>query len=198
MNQLSTRTPHGRHLTDDATVIGQSVRTPERFAEIFDRHAPQMHRYLARRLGKQTAEDLVGDVFLAAFRNRHKYDSSRPDARAWLYGIATHVVAQHRRDEARRLKIARVAVPEFDSPGHADRVVAAVAADAARPALARALARLAGRDRDVLLLIAWEQLSYEEVATALNIPIGTVRSRLNRARTQIRSALGTTDPTATF
>lgn len=197
MNRLPTRTAQDQHQTEDATLIGQSVRAPERFAEIFDRHAPHMHRYLARRLGKQTAEDLVGDVFLAAFRNRHKYDSSRPDARAWLYGIATHVVAQHRRDEARRLKIAQVAIPEFDSPGHDDRVAAAVTAHAARPALARALARLSGRDRDVLLLVAWEELSYEEVATALNIPVGTVRSRLNRARTQIRAALGTTDPTAT-
>jgi RNA polymerase sigma-70 factor (ECF subfamily) len=114
-----------------------------------------------------------------------------------LYGIATHVVAQHRRDETRRLKIAQAAIPEFDSPGHADRVAAAVTAHAARPALARALARLSGRDRDVLLLVAWEELSYEEVAAALNIPVGTVGSRLNRARTQIRAALGSTDPTTT-
>jgi RNA polymerase sigma-70 factor (ECF subfamily) len=183
---------------DDATVIARSGAEPERFAEIFDRHAPHIHRYLARRLSAQIADDLVGDVFLAAFRSRKRYDTARPDARAWLYGIATHVVAQHRRDEARRFRLTQAVVPDGDIPSHADRVAAAVSARAVRPELVKALAGLAGRDRDVLLLIAWEQLSYEEVAAALGIPVGTVRSRLNRARAQIRAVLGATDPTATF
>ncbi|GIH14975.1 RNA polymerase sigma factor [Rugosimonospora africana] len=190
-------TPHcatGSEL-DDAAVIAASIGEPERFAAIFDRHAPHIHRYLARRLGDDAADDALGETFLAAFRRRHRYDTSRRDARPWLYGIATNLVGQWHRSAFRehRLRMAMPAAPVDD--GHADRVVAGVVAQATRRALAGALARLAPGDRDVLLLIAWEELSYEQVATALSIPVGTVRSRLHRARRQVRSALGDSDPT---
>jgi RNA polymerase sigma factor (sigma-70 family) len=183
---------------DDAVTIERSLREPELFAVIFDRYAAHIHRYLARRLGTQTADDVAAGTFLAAFSNRHRYDLTRRDARPWLYGIATNLVGQHRRDEARQQRLALAAYPDGDVACHADRVATEATARSARRALTAALADLSAGDRDVLLLIAWEELTYEQVAAALEIPVGTVRSRLNRARTKVREALGGTDPTMTF
>lgn len=183
---------------DDAAVIELSWREPERFALLFDRHAAHIHRYLARRLGAQAAGDLVGETFLAAFSRRRQYDPARRDARPWLYGIATNLVGQHRRDELRRYRLQQAVPAEPALPCPADRVAARVAAAAVRQQLADAVAALPAADRDVLLLIAWEQLRYDEVAVALGIPVGTVRSRLNRARTKVRAALGDCDPTQIF
>jgi RNA polymerase sigma factor (sigma-70 family) len=180
---------------DDAEIIEGSWREPERFAELFDRHAAHIHRYVARRLGGQAAGDLVAETFLAAFGKRRRYDLDRRDARPWLYGIATNLVGQHRRDEVRRYRILLAVPPEPAEACPADRVAAHVSAQALRRPLAAAVADLSAGDRDVLLLVAWEQLSYEEVAAALRIPVGTVRSRLNRARKKIRAVLGATDPT---
>ena len=175
---------------DDAAVIESSRREPERFAVLFDRHAPHIHRYLARRAGRQVADDLVAETFLAAFAKRDRYDLGHPDARPWLYGIATNLLGQHRRDEARQYRIRQAAAAEPEVPGHAERVAAEVTAQAMRTLLAAALAALPAGDRDVLLLIAWEQLTYQEVSRALAIPVGTVRSRLHRARTKVRQAPG--------
>ncbi|ROP41277.1 RNA polymerase sigma factor [Saccharothrix texasensis] len=166
----------------DAEIIDRSRHEPDAFAAIFDRHAPHIRRYLERRLGAQVADDLVAETFLTAFDKRQRYDRARPDARPWLYGIATNLVGRHRRHEARR---------------HRERSAetAEVAAWAVRSRLAGALAGLTAGDRDVLLLVAWEQLAYEEVAAALAIPVGTVRSRLHRARRKVREALGGQNPT---
>jgi RNA polymerase sigma-70 factor (ECF subfamily) len=181
----------------DAEVIERSWREPERFAELFDRHAAHIHRYVARRLGRDVAGDVVAETFLAAFGKRHGYDLGRPDARPWLYGFATNLIGQHRRDEVRRYRLQLALPPEAVEAGPADRVAAQVSAQAVRRPLTEAVAGLSAGDRDVLLLIAWEQFSYDEVAAALQIPVGTVRSRLNRARRQVRAALGDTDPTMT-
>jgi RNA polymerase sigma factor (sigma-70 family) len=183
---------------DDAAVIESSWLEPERFAVLFDRHAPHIHRYLARRAGRQVADDLVAETFLTAFAKRDRYDLGYSDARPWLYGIATNLVGQHRRDEARQYRIRQGAVAEPEVPDHADRVAAGVTAQAMRALLDAALAALPAGDRDVLLLIAWEQLTYQEVSRALAIPAGTVRSRLHRARTKVRQALAGTDAAATY
>ena len=176
----------------DAEVIDRSRHEPDAFAAIFDRHAPHIRRYLERRLGAQVADDLLAETFLVAFDKRQRYDLARPDARPWLYGIATNLVGQHRRHEARRYRDRAADTTEHD---HADRVAAGVTAWAARSRLAEALHGLSPEDRDVLLLVAWEQLGYEEVAAALAIPVGTVRSRLHRARRKVRAALGGRNPT---
>ena len=183
---------------DDAAVIESSWLEPERFAVLFDRHAPHIHRYLARRAGRQVADDLVAETFLTAFAKRDRYDLGYSDARPWLYGIATNLVGQHHRDEARQYRIMQRAVAEPEVPDHADRVAAGVTAQSTRALLEAALAALPAGDRDVLLLIAWEQLTYQEVSRALAIPAGTVRSRLHRARTKVRQVLVGTDAAATF
>lgn len=193
------RRRRGSAADDDAAVIESSWLEPERFAVLFDRHAPHIYRYLARRAGRQVADDLVAETFLAAFAKRNRYDLSHPDARPWLYGIATNLVGQHRRHQARQDRITQAAAAaEPEVPGHADRVAADVTAQAMRTLLEGAVAVLSAGDRDVLLLIAYEQLTYQEVARALDIPVGTVQSRLHRARTKVRQVLAGTDAGATY
>jgi len=179
----------------DAAVVHASLARPEEFAALYDKYAAVLHRYAGRRVGGDTADDLVAATFLAAFRARHRYDLARPDARPWLFGILTKEIArQHRTESARWRALARSA-PDRPADGLADQVAADVSAQAQHHVLATALARLALADRSVLLLIAWADLSYEETARALGIPIGTVRSRLSRARAQVRLALGGVNPT---
>jgi RNA polymerase sigma-70 factor (ECF subfamily) len=183
---------------DDATVIERSRSEPERFAELYDRHAAAIHRYVSRRLGDEMADDIVAETFLAAFRWRQRYDLGRADARPWLYGIAANMIGKHRRAEIRRLRtLARTPVPDgrLDASG-TDQADSRLAAAAVQRDLIRALAGLRAGDRAALLLIAWAELSYDETAAALDIPVGTVRSRLNRARRKVREALGGQDPTS--
>ncbi|MBE1591822.1 RNA polymerase sigma factor [Nonomuraea angiospora] len=181
---------------EDAELIQRSRRDPAAFAALFDRHAPALHRYVTRRLGNSLADDVVAETFFAAFKRRTRYDVSYPDARPWLYGIAANLIGKHRRAEQRfYFALARTGVDEV-AESYADRVEARVSASAAQRDLAGALAVLSPEDREVLLMIAWADLSYEEVALALGVPIGTVRSRLHRARKKTRAALGGVDPSA--
>lgn len=185
----------------DAWVVERSWDEPDVFSALFDRYADDIHRYVARRLGTEAADDLMAETFVIAFQQRRRYDVSRPQARPWLYGIATNLVGGHRRAEARRLRaLARAASTAVtggsgDGEPMADRVTARVSAEGLRAELAGALAALPARYRDVLLVVAWGDLDYAEAAQALGVPVGTVRSRLHRARKKLREALGGSDPT---
>lgn len=181
---------------DDSTLISNSIGDPELFASLFDRHADEIHRYAARRLGPELAEDVTAEVFLVAFRARARYDRTRSDARPWLYGIATNVVSQHRRAERRRTQaMAKVTI---ERPGTFDeRSADRVTAEQLQPRLAKALTKLSAAERDLLLLVAWADLTYEDAALALGVPVGTVRSRLHRLRAKLRRALGGIDPFST-
>lgn len=178
----------------DSDIVSESRTSPEAFAELFDRYSGMLYRYVSRRLGPEIAEDLVGETFLTAFARRAKYDLTYTDARPWLFGILTKLISRHRRTEAVRYRMLQRSPAEDVIESPADRMDEMVTAQTWRPVLASTLAGLSAKDRDVLLLIAWGDLSYEEVAQALGIPIGTVRSRLNRARRKARSALGDTNP----
>jgi RNA polymerase sigma factor (sigma-70 family) len=176
--------------TTDASIIARSIREPDYFSVIFDRYYAAIHRYVAARLGTATADDVAAETFLAAFDQRDRYDLARPEARAWLYGIATNLIGRHRRDEIRLYRaLSRSATPQ-EVDDHADQVAGRVAAERLSPELARRLGALAKGDRDALLLVVCAQLSYAEVARALNIPAGTVGSRVNRARRKLRTTLG--------
>ncbi|MGW7253784.1 RNA polymerase sigma factor [Streptomyces sp. NPDC054834] len=192
--------PGPEHAADsDASVIERSWEEPDAFAAVFERYADDIHRYVAARLGADTADDLMAETFVVAFQRRRHYDLSQPQARPWLYGIATNLVGRHRRTEARRLRAlsrATSLVPGEDGDGEplADRIAEKVSAESSRAALAGALARLPARHRDVLLVITWGDLDYREAAQALGIPVGTVRSRLHRARSRLRQTLGASHP----
>jgi RNA polymerase sigma factor (sigma-70 family) len=178
----------------DATVIEESRAAPERFGAIFDAYFAEIHAYSARRIGPEHASDLAAETFLAAFGKRGRYDPARASVRTWLYGFATNLVGKHRRAELRALRALDRVAPEPLAEGPEERTAGRVAAEALRGRLAGALAGLSAGDRDVVLLVALADLSHEEVAAALDIPYGTVGSRLNRARKRLREALGGTNP----
>jgi RNA polymerase sigma factor (sigma-70 family) len=174
----------------DAAVIATSLEEPARFGVVFDRHATRVFRFLVRRVGVDDAEALLGDVFRIAFEKRATYDCRRPCARPWLYGIATNLLARHRRSEARRVRATARALAQHVAAGTAvdpaEGVDEALDARALWLRVGDAVAELPETERDVMLLFVWEELSYDEIATALNVPVGTVRSRLNRARGRLR------------
>jgi RNA polymerase sigma factor (sigma-70 family) len=173
----------------DAQAIAASVAGPDAFAVVFDRHYDAIARYLRRRFESTVADELAAETFLQAFDARSRYDTSRGDARAWLFGIATNLASRHYRSEARRLQAyLRTGVDATHDAG-LDGADSRVDAAALSGALVAGLSRLDDAERDVLLLFAWAELSYEEIATALQIPIGTVRSRLHRARGELRTRL---------
>jgi RNA polymerase sigma factor (sigma-70 family) len=174
----------------DAEVLAASIDEPSAFAAVFDRHFPAIHGWLRRRVGASLADDLAAETFTRAFDARHRFDPGRAGARPWLFGIAAHLVADHRRAEVRRL--GAVARPDPGELITEDQEAATLArADAATlgPALAAALAGLRSQERDALLLAAWADLDYEQIAQATGVPVGTVRSRLHRARRHLRAAL---------
>jgi RNA polymerase sigma factor (sigma-70 family) len=171
----------------DAAVIAASLATPACFGALFDRHATVIFRYLVRRVGPDEADALLGEVFRVAFERRATYDLERANARPWLYGISTNLLARHRRSEARRLRAtARLRSHHAPAVDPSEQVITDLDAQELWPYIADAVARLPEGERDVLLLYVWEELSYEEIAGALGVPVGTVRSRLNRARVSLR------------
>ena len=172
----------------DAAVIGLSLDEPEAFGVIYDRHAAVVLRFLGRRVGAEAAEGLLGDLFRIAFERRTTFDASRASALPWLYGIGSNLLMKHRRGEARRLRASARMAADTEAPV---RRAGAAALDARLlfPRVADAMEALPDGEREALLLFAWEDLSYEGVAEALELPVGTVRSRLNRARTRLRELL---------
>ncbi|MEV5823055.1 RNA polymerase sigma factor [Micromonospora haikouensis] len=182
----------------DAWYVKASLVDRAMFTVLYDRHAASLYRYAHGRVGADVVDDVVSETFLIAFRRRHRYDVSRLDARPWLFGILTKEISHHRRRERAHYRaMARCGLTDV-LPDSAEQAVATAAAQALRVPLSRALSDLPARDRDVLLLIAWAGLSYEETAQAMSIPVGTVRSRLNRARRKVSNALGGDDPTRTL
>jgi RNA polymerase sigma factor (sigma-70 family) len=169
----------------DGALIEQSVRgRPDAFADVVQRHEVAVHGFLARRAGHQAADDLLGEVWVRAFAARGGYDPRYDNARPWLYGIARNVLRAHwraRRDTDHAE--AREAVDPWDDI--VDRLDSAATARA----MVSALRALPPAERDVLLLVAWEQLTPAEAAVVLGVPPGTVRSRLHRARSALRPVL---------
>ena len=175
----------------DTADLRASLHDPERFAAIFERHHRVVWTYLARVGGREVADELAGDVFVTAFARRATFDPQLGTVRSWLYGIATNLWRTRARSTMRGSAALRRAERQADgsTPDPADAVATAVDASTAYRRTLEAMARLADADRAVLVLYAWERLSYAEAAAVLGVPIGTVRSRLARARDRLRELL---------
>lgn len=173
---------------DDAAVVAASIVDPEAFGELFRRHAPRLHAYVKRRLGPDLADDAVAEAFATAFRQRARFDG-RAEFGAWLWGIASKVIARHHRQESRMYRAFARTGTDPAADGVADLAAARATAASLGPSLARALAGLSAQDRNAVLLLAWGELSYAEIATALDLPVGTVKAKIHRARAKLRKAL---------
>jgi RNA polymerase sigma factor (sigma-70 family) len=168
--------------SSDAEVLARSAAVPSAFAVLYERHQIAVRRYVARRVGSEVGDDLASEVFTRAFRARERCRAEQACALPWLLGVANHVIADHRRTERRRLKaLERLAARAPQLVEHEDRAVSAE--------LVGALRRLSAEDRDALLLVVWGELSYDEAAIALGVPIGTVKSRIARARRALAAAM---------
>lgn len=177
----------------DAEVILRSAASPHMFGEIFDRHFDAVHAYFARRTSRAAADDLSGDVFLKAFSLRMRYDPTYENALPWLYGIAQRRLLHHQRSIARGTQALRRvesrAMVESTVADSIDDTASRLDALDAVDRLEGALATLSPADRETFMLAIFEGLSYEEISRSTAVPIGTVRSRLARARSEIRELL---------
>lgn len=158
---------------------------PDAFEGLVDLHSADLHAYLSRRSTTEVADDLLADVWLAAFSGRGGYDPELGSVRGWLFGIARHVLQNYYRRHKLRLRLFRIERPLDESAAIDARLDAA----ALVPALREALRSLPAVERELLLLVAWEHLTPSEAGQVLGIPAGTARSRLHRARQRMDERL---------
>jgi RNA polymerase sigma factor (sigma-70 family) len=171
----------------DAELIARSKRDPEAFTALFERHWESLYRFCLNRAGG-AGEDIAAEAFRVAFDRRRRYDPKYGDARPWLFGIATNLLRDHFRSRTREEeKLGRSAALDLEPT--TEEGIGALERQLLGPELAAALAGIPSGDRDALLLLAWAELSYEQIAAALGTPVGTVRSRINRARRRVREHL---------
>ena len=180
------------HAPSDASLIANSLPDPERFAEIFDRHFATVFRFAERRVGRDQAAEVAAETFALAFAKRRSFRPEAVDALPWLLGISSKLILHERRRFVRYLNAVERASAEIRTAdqsvdlGSVDRRLDAPA-DWAR--MRAALLSLADTDRELLLLVTWDELSYEEAAAVLGLPLGTVRSKLHRAKARLRELL---------
>jgi RNA polymerase sigma factor (sigma-70 family) len=174
-------------VSSDSEIIHRSVERSSAFSELFERHADSISAFATRRVGAGAAEDILSETFLVAFRRRADFDHTWESARPWLLGIASRVIKKHRAVEARQWRLAEASASSTErfSDGSIDAAGVRADASAALRDLGPRIAALSTRDRETLLLYAWGDLTYDEVAVALGVPVGTVHSRLNRVRRKL-------------
>jgi RNA polymerase sigma factor (sigma-70 family) len=186
-----------RHLSD-AEVIARSLVDRGAFEAIFDRHFDAVHRFASGRVGAQEAADVAAETFARAFDRRHRFRPDRSSALPWLFGIAVNVCRERSRRSGRgeraatRLATRSELIAEPFESASAERLDA----ERLRPELAAALQRLSDDEYALIMLATESDLSYQQMADLLGIPIGTVRSRLARARKRIRLSLSSTEDVA--
>lgn len=175
----------------NAAVIGEA----DAFGELFERHHVLIYNFCFRRTGSWSiAEDLMAVVFLEAWRTRRGMQLHDGSLLPWLYAIATNVTRhQHRSTGRHRAALARVASRVSIVPDHADEIIDRISDEQRMQEVLGAFTQLPQRERDVLELAAFASLDYAQIAVALGIPVGTVRSRLSRGRSRLRAIVGDID-----
>jgi RNA polymerase sigma factor (sigma-70 family) len=172
---------------DDAELIARSLDGDrDAFVAVVRRHEAAVGAYLARRVGRDRAEDLLGEVWVAALGSRATYDRAFPDAGPWLFGVAHNVLRRHWRSR-------QVEEPMADVTGLASTLDPWTAVDDrvnAESVLRRALALLRPQQREIVTLVAWEDLTVADAGRAIGVPPGTARRYLHEARAALRNAPG--------
>ncbi|KRD52546.1 RNA polymerase subunit sigma-70 [Microbacterium sp. Root280D1] len=191
-------------MSTDSEIIRRSLSRPEAFAELFDRHARAVNAFATYRVGAHAAEDVLSETFLVAFRRRGDFDLSKHSASPWLLGIASRLIRRHRAVEARHWRsFAAVVGEDHTSLGGLDDAMRRVDAEREVRALRQKIAALSPKDRETLLLYAWQGLSYEDIAESLGVPVGhralPVESRSHATRSGakgpfVRDAAGRRSP----
>ncbi|MEU5872947.1 RNA polymerase sigma factor [Glycomyces sp. NPDC047369] len=162
---------------------------PGAFAELFDAYARSVYNHAFRLTADwATAEDVMAATYLQAWRSRERVTEEGGSLRPWLLGIATNEARNHTRSNRRYRRVAAALITaDLTVPDHADEVAGRLDDRRRIAAALDALARLRRPEREVLTLCLWEGLDYESAAEALGVPVGTVRSRLSRARARLRT-----------
>ncbi len=159
---------------------------PGALADLFDRHGDRIYNHCFRQLGDWAeAEDATSSVFLEVWRHRRRVRLHDGSAVPWLYGVATNVCRNLTRSRRRHLRAVAALPRAGTEPDHADQVTERLGSEARMRAVLEMVESLPEREREVLGLVAWAGLSYEQAAAALDVPVGTVRSRLSRARARL-------------
>lgn len=157
------------------------------FGRIFDRHARTIYNYAFRRTADwSAAEDVMAVVFLETWRHRERLRLVDDSCLPWLYGVAANVLRNHHRRRRRHAAALDRLPPMGDEPGFEADLTSRLDDQHRARDLVAAVAQLPAGQRDVITLCVWESLSYEEASVALGIPVGTVRSRLSRAKANLR------------
>jgi RNA polymerase sigma-70 factor (ECF subfamily) len=162
------------------------------FGELFDRHASAVYNHLFRRVADWSeAEDLTSAVFLQAWRTRGRVVIDRESVLPWLLGVANHTLHNHRRASRRyRAALRRIAPAGEAASDHADAVAAAVDSERLMAEVRHALTELPRHEREVIELCVWSGLDHRAAAVALGVSVGTVKSRMHRARHRLAAGLG--------
>jgi RNA polymerase sigma factor (sigma-70 family) len=184
--QVMTPTP------SDASVIASSLAEPDRFAEIFDRHFATVFRFAERRVGRDQASEVASETLTRAFAKRGSFRADAVDALPWLLGIASRLILHERRRFVRYLAAVERSSAEIhtaDREGDLGSIDRRLDAPAEWARMRSALLTLSDTDRELLLLVTWDELSYDEAAVVLGLPLGTVRSKLHRAKARLRELL---------
>jgi RNA polymerase sigma-70 factor (ECF subfamily) len=175
----------------DAQVVHRSLENPEAFEILFDRHFQAIYSYAFRRASQCDPADIAGETFRIAFERRGTFDMNFDDALPWLYGIARNLVRRRLMQDRRRGSAQTLAANKLGAETSDPLSEVAAPLDSAREldAVLRILAVSPADSVEALRLHVWEGLSYEDIGQVLGLPIGTVRSRINRLRVRLRAEL---------
>jgi RNA polymerase sigma-70 factor (ECF subfamily) len=172
---------------DDAALLKQASRGGEaEFCELFDRYQARLYQYASRMCGVSAADDIVQETFMSVLRAAH-FDESKGGVTAYLFGIARHHVIRRLSErglimdpcDERRMDVAAIQDSPFDVIARKQGVVA----------LRQAVDSLPPLFREVIILCDLQEMDYAKVAEVIQCPVGTIRSRLHRARKQLAAKL---------